>query len=86
MSKRLLRPKQIYGRDGRIPVGRTKFNEDMVYRDGGEPNIPGTDVARLHLVRLGPRSVAAFEDEVDATVEALRRHRDAVARVRSGRR
>ena len=74
----ILRPKQIYGTaDGRIPVGRTKFFEDYVYRDGGEKFIPGTNVPRLRLANLGLRALGAFSDEVDAVVEGLRAERDA---------
>ena len=78
----MLRPKQIYGKDGIIPVGRTKFNEDIVYREGGPEFIPGTDVPRLKLAHLSPRCVAGFEDEVEAVVEGLRAHRDGSRRGR----
>jgi hypothetical protein len=74
----MLRPKKIYGTaDGKIPVGRTKFFEDYVYREDGPKFIPGTNVPRLRLAHLGPRSVAGFEDEVDALLEGLRAERDA---------
>ncbi len=73
MAKKLLRRKAVLER---LPVGRTKLDDDFVYHDGGDPFIPGTDIPRLRWVHLGPRSVAADEDEVDALIEALRAHRD----------
>jgi hypothetical protein len=81
MAKKMLRPQQIYGRDRRIPVSKSNFWDNIVYREGGDPFIPGTNetVPRLRLAHLGVRSVAAFEDEVDAIVEGLRKHRDAPA-------
>jgi hypothetical protein len=75
--KRALRPNQIYGRGNPIPVGRTKFFEDLVYCEGGDELIPGTSIPRLRLTRLGPRVLVGFADEVDAIVEALRAARDA---------
>lgn len=78
MSKKMLRPTQIYGRGNPIPVGRTKFWGDYVYNQeiGGEQFIPGTSIPRLRLARIGERAVAGFEDEVDAVVELLRGERD----------
>jgi hypothetical protein len=73
-SPRLLRPKEIYQRLG---LGHTKVQTDYFFHQGGDPFIPGTRVRRLKLVHLGPRSVAALEDEVDALIEGLRQHRDA---------
>jgi hypothetical protein len=70
-QKRLLREKAIYGRDGRLPVGRTKFRKDFVLRDASEPFIPGTSIPRLRPVTLGTRCVAFDEQEVDAVIEAL---------------
>jgi predicted DNA-binding transcriptional regulator AlpA len=48
-----------------LGIGRSKFWEDFV-RAG-----------RLRLVRLGPRSVAVPEDELDALIDELIRERDA---------
>ena len=78
MTKRLMRPNQLYGRAGALGVGKTKFLEDFVYDEkrGGEQYIPGTNVPRLKLVRIGPKIVAAIEDEVDMLIEALRAERD----------
>lgn len=75
-ATRLLRPKQVYGKDAPLPVGRTKFGEDFVKKPGGPDNIPGTTIARLRPVRIGLRAIAFFADEVEAVVEALRQHRD----------
>ncbi|MDR6306242.1 putative ATP-dependent Lon-type protease [Nitrobacter vulgaris] len=70
---RLLRRNTVYGPHGKLPVGRTKFNDDYVYREGGAEFIPGTSIPRLRPVRLGPRAIAFAEDEVEAVIEALRR-------------
>jgi hypothetical protein len=79
-STRTLRPKQIYGPNGVLAVGKTKFFGDIVLHDESDPYIPGTKkVRRLRLARLGPRLVMAFEDEVFEIVEALRAERDAVS-------
>ena len=69
----------LYGKHGRLGVGRTKFFEDYVHRnDGGvEQFIAGTSVRRLKLVKIGQRAVAAISDEVDQLIEALRAERDA---------
>jgi predicted DNA-binding transcriptional regulator AlpA len=64
MAKRLLRPKAAWERLG---VGHSKFYEDFV----------GT--GRLKLVRLGPKSVAVIEDELDALIDAMAAERDAKA-------
>lgn len=70
---RLLRRNTVYGPQGKLPVGRTKFNDDYVYHEGGAEFISGTSIPRLHPVRLGPRAIAFAEDEVEAVIEALRR-------------
>ena len=62
MSKRILRPKEVQRRLG---IGHTNFWENYVR--------PG----RLRLVRLGPRSVGAIEEEVDALIDELAAERDA---------
>ena len=76
---RLLRPSLLYGKHGRLGVGRTKFFEDYVHRNDGavEQFIAGTSVRRLKLVKIGQRAVAAISDEVDRLIEALRAERDA---------
>lgn len=58
MTRRLVRPgSRVWGPDGRIPVGRTKFLEDYA--------------GRLTIVHLGPRAIAYLEDELDALVDEL---------------
>jgi hypothetical protein len=78
MSK-ILRPKKLYGLDGKFGVSKTVFWDDYVWREGGEEFIPGTKVPRLRLAKLNKRAVGAFEDEADRLIEALRAERDATA-------
>ena len=61
---RLLRPSLLYGKHGRLGVGRTKFFEDYVHRNDGavEQFIAGTSVRRLKLVKIGQRAVAAISE------------------------
>jgi hypothetical protein len=75
---KLLRVNKIYGPGNPIPVGKTKFFTDYVHTETGPPVqlIPGTGVPKLRLARIGPRTVAGFDDEVAELVEALRRERD----------
>ena len=49
----------------RLGVGHSKFYEDFVA------------TGRVKLVRLGPRSVAVPEDELDALIDQLIAERDA---------
>jgi hypothetical protein len=78
MGKRLIRLKELCGPGGKLGVGRTKLDSDLVYNTerGGPQFVTGTAVPRLKLVQLGPRVLAAIEDEVDALIEALRAERD----------
>jgi predicted DNA-binding transcriptional regulator AlpA len=48
----------------RLGVGRSKFYSDFVRK------------GRLRSVKLGPRAVGFFDDELDALIEELRRERD----------
>lgn len=64
MAKRILRPKEIHKRLG---VGKTKFWQDFIA------------TGRLKLVRLGPRSVGATEDQVDALIDEMVAERDRAA-------
>jgi hypothetical protein len=75
---KLLRVNRIYGIGNPIPVGKTNFFTNYVHVEGGSPEqyIPGTRVPKLRLVKIGLRATAAFDDEVDELVEALRRERD----------
>jgi hypothetical protein len=76
MGTRLIRVGQIYGRGNPIPVGKTKFYDDIVYREGGDEFIPGTDIPRLRLTSLSEGVRVGFEDEVHAIAEAFRARRD----------
>ncbi len=60
--------------------------EDYVHDEDGDPVqlIPGTNVPKLRLAHIGPRTVAGFDDEVAELIEALRRERDKSAPRRSG--
>jgi hypothetical protein len=87
MANGMTRPCKLYGRGGRLGIGRSKFYQDYVYdpKIGGEQFIPGTTVPRLKLVNLGERAHAAFDDEIDALIEALRAERDAKLNVKRKR-
>jgi hypothetical protein len=76
---RMLRPNKIYGPGNPIPVGKTKFYEDIVYREGGDEFIPGTSIPRLRLASLSDRVRVGFDDEINAIAEAIRKDRDAAA-------
>jgi hypothetical protein len=69
MNKRLVRRHEAIRR---LAVGKTKFHQDIVAREGAGTTIPGTHVSRLKLVHIGPRASACFEDELDRLIEALR--------------
>jgi hypothetical protein len=81
MTTRILRPAQLYRTkrgEGKLAVGHTKFEKHFVLHDDDDPCVPGTNVPRLRAVALGERAIGFFEDEVDALIEGLRQHRDAV--------
>jgi hypothetical protein len=73
----MMRLKQVYGPGNPIPVGKTKFFLDIVYHEGRDEYVPGTTIKRLRLAKLGDRTPVAFEDEVFALAEAIRKQRDA---------
>jgi predicted DNA-binding transcriptional regulator AlpA len=73
-STKMLRPKKIWEKFG---IGRRKFEEEFRLHDASDPYIPGTTIPRVRLVKLGPRAVAGFEDEIDEVIEAFRKERDA---------
>jgi hypothetical protein len=77
MTFAVLRPQQIYGRGGKLPISKTMFWDRIVLHDPADPYIPGTRIRRLRLAKLGARAVVAFADEVDAIIDALRAARDA---------
>ena len=59
--KKLVRPKAAWAQ---LSVGKSKFYELV-------------NAGRLRLVRLGPKSVAVVEHELDALIEELIAERDA---------
>jgi len=77
MGTKLLRPYQIYGAGNPLPFGKTWFWENVVYREGGDHCIPGTDIPRLRLISVSDRIRVALEDEVFDIAEAFRARRDA---------
>jgi hypothetical protein len=79
MGTKMVRVGQIYGRGKLIPVGRTKFYEDIVHDENGPEIqfIPGTNIPRLRLTNLSEKVRVGFEDEIAALTEALRKLRDA---------
>ena len=70
----LLRPRAAWKR---FSVGKTLFSENYVARPGGDPFIPETSVPRIKPIPVGKRAVAFASDEIDETIEALKRERDA---------
>jgi predicted DNA-binding transcriptional regulator AlpA len=70
----ILRLKETWKKVG---VGKTKFDEDYRYHEGGDEFIPGTQIPRLKAVKLGERAIGFFDDEVDAVNEGLRAEREA---------
>src|SRR5215218_6592116 len=68
---RLLRFKACYGPNGKIPVSRSKFHQDILLNDERDPYVPGTTIRRLRRVPLGPRTMAVDEDEADKMREAF---------------
>jgi hypothetical protein len=79
----ILRLNKVYGVDGKIPVGKSKFYQDYVHHTEDDPYIPNTDIKRLKVVPLGPRCVGVFSDEVNALIEALRAARDSLPKAPS---
>ena len=61
-------------RRGLLDIGKTKLFEDVIERPGASPNIPGTDVPRLHLFNLGPKARATTSDEITRVIEGLQHH------------
>jgi predicted DNA-binding transcriptional regulator AlpA len=74
--KRIVRQKEVYGRLG---CGHTKFEHDYKYHEGGEENVPGTNVPRLKPIPLGPRNIGFLDNEIDNLIDALAALRDAPA-------
>jgi hypothetical protein len=59
------------GRDGLLPVGKSKLHSDYLLKDPDNPLIPGTPVRRLSLIYLGDRTSATTEDEVERLIAEL---------------
>jgi hypothetical protein len=79
MGTKMVRVGAIYGRGGLIPVGKTKFYDDIVHDDAGPEKqfIPGTNIPRLRLTFLAEGGArVAFEDEIEALVEGFRQMRN----------
>ena len=68
---RLERPYNRRGRDGLLGVGRTKLFSDLLFRDHGDPYIPGTSVRRMQTVRLGPKAVGVADTELQRVTREL---------------
>jgi hypothetical protein len=64
------------GRPGIFGISRSTFFDNFVLHSEADPYIPRTDVRRLRLLHLAPNAAAAFNDEIDALEEGLRRWRD----------
>ena len=60
-------------RVGLLAVGKTKLHEDYLLHDPNDPSIPGTDVPRLSLVYLGPKTPVTTDDEVNRVIADLQR-------------
>jgi hypothetical protein len=57
---------------GVFPVSRAKGYRDFVLTDPSNPCIPGTDIPRLRLTYLGPKSVGVDDEEKHRVIEALK--------------
>jgi hypothetical protein len=75
-----MKPKRIVRRKEacvRLGCGRTKFRDDYEHHDGGEPNVPGTEIPRVKAIALGPRNKGFLEHELDELIDGLAALRDA---------
>jgi hypothetical protein len=59
------------GQKGILDISRSKGYRDYVLTDPANPNIPGTDIARLQLVHLGGKSAGVSDDEINRVILAL---------------
>jgi hypothetical protein len=64
------------GRAGLFGISRSTFFDNFVLHSEADPFIPRTNVRRLRLLHLAPNAAAAFNDEIDAVLDGLRRWRD----------
>jgi hypothetical protein len=60
-------------RVGLLAVGKPTLHEDYLLHDPNDPLIPGTDVQRLSVVYLGPKTPATTDDEVNRVIAGLQR-------------
>jgi hypothetical protein len=72
------------GRPGLLGISRSTFHDNFVLHSESDPYIPRTDVRRLRLLHLAPNAAAAFDDEVAAVIEGLKRWRDKTFTERKG--
>jgi len=68
---RIYRHAQLFGPNGVFGVGRSKYFLDFLSRPGAGPNIPGTKIKRLRVIRLGPQARGVPEAEVKRVAAAL---------------
>ena len=68
MPRRILRLKEAYDR---LACGHSKFHDDYRFHHASEPYVPGTEIARLKPIRLGPTNIGFVEHEVDRLIDAL---------------
>jgi hypothetical protein len=68
MPKKFTRKNKL---PSRFDIGKSNFTQNFVLRDEADPYIPGTRIRRLKLTRLGPRSVGAFDDEIERVQSEL---------------
>jgi hypothetical protein len=69
---RIFRFSKLYGSDGLLGVGRSKFFADFILRSEADRKIPGTSIDRLSVLRLGRRARGVSEDEVARVIEGLK--------------
>jgi hypothetical protein len=60
----------------RLGIGLSKFTDEFVDHGKGDKLVPGTNIRRLRPLHMGPKRIGFLSDEIDALIEALRRHRD----------
>jgi hypothetical protein len=71
-------------RSGRLGISRSTFHDNFVLHSAADPYVPNTNVPRLKLLHLAPNAAAAFNDDIDALEEGLRRWRDKTFAERKG--
>jgi hypothetical protein len=73
-ARRIVREKEACDR---LACRRTKYREHYRFNDPTKPFVPGTQIARLKPIPLGPRNIGFLESEIDALIDALAALRDA---------